>query len=92
MYYSMTPAYRKKTTLEKFTALFEADAGINGGLDDENILSEEPGHRLGHVFAVDLKFKFNRAKNRVVQVILEKTKEGYRIKECGLIPLDMDDL
>ena len=92
MYYSMSSKYRKKVSLKKFTAIFEADAETNGGLDDENILSIDTKHRLGCVAVVDLKFNFNKARNRRVQAVLEKTKDGLRLKECGLIPLDMNDL
>ena len=92
MYYSMSSKYRKKVSLKKFTAIFEADAETNGGLDDENILSVDTKHRLGCVAVVDLKFNFNKARNRRVQAVLEKTKDGLRLKECGLIPLDMNDL
>lgn len=92
MYYAMSPKYRKTVSLRKFIAIFEADAETNGGLDDENILSVDPKHRLGCVAVVDLKFNFNNARNRRVQATLEKTKDGLRIKACGLIPVDMTDL
>jgi hypothetical protein len=92
MYYSMSPKYRKRVSFDKFKSIFEADAETNGGLDDENILSLDTEHHLGCVAIVDLKFNFNKARNRRVQAVLEKTKDGFRIKKCGLIPLDMNDL
>lgn len=92
MYLCMTRQYQHKTPFQKFTALFEADADRTGGLEDENILAEDGENGAGHLVVVDLKFRRKKAPNRRVKALLEKTKDGYRIMQSGILPLDFDNL
>lgn len=92
MWWAMTPKYRKSVSLEKFRSLFEADAEQNGGLKDENIVLDDVDEGKEYVVTVDLRFNFVRARDRRVKAVLEKTKQGYRVKASGIIPLDLNDL
>lgn len=92
MWWAMTPKYRKATPLEKFAALFESDAERTGGLKDENIVLDDVDEGKEYVVTVDLRFNFVRARDRRVKAVLEKTKQGYRVKNSGIIPIDLNDL
>lgn len=91
MYWAMTSKFRKSMTLKKFTALFEDDAEITGGLKDENMVLRDDDEGKTYIVVVDLMFNNVRMKTRRVKAVLEKTKGGYRIKS-GLVPIDMSDL
>ncbi len=92
MYWTMTPQYRASVSLEKFKSLFEADAERTGGLKDENIVVDDVDEGKFYIVTVDLRFNLIRARDRRVKAVLEKGKNGYRIKSSGIIPLDLDDL
>lgn len=92
MWWAMTPKYRNAVSLEKFTALFEDDAERTGGLKDENIVLDDVDEGKQYIVTVDLRFNFVRARDRRVKAVLEKTRQGYRIKESGILPVDLNDL
>ena len=93
MWWAMTPKYRTSVSLKKFISLFEADAERTGGLKDENITMPDVDEGKLYTVTVDLTFAFARAKGRRVKAVLEKNpKTGYRIRESGIIPLDLDNL
>ncbi len=92
MYWTMTPQYRASVSLEKFKSLFEADAERTGGLKDENIVIDDVDEGKFYIVTVDLRFNLIRTRDRRVKAVLEKGKNGYRIKSSGIIPLDLDDL
>ena len=92
MWWSMSPKYRKKVPLKKFTALFSDDAESNGGLKDENVVSESETN-AGVAVKVALTFKFKRAKPRVVKAEVERISGGaYRIVDSAIIPVDLNNL
>lgn len=92
MYWAMDAAYRKGTSLKKFTELFENDKAINGGLEDENLAAEEKKIAADVQLKLTLNFRSKRAKSRDVFVRATKTPNGYRIVKSGIIPVDLDDL
>lgn len=92
MYLCMAKQYRRNVTLQKFSSLFEEDANRTGGLEDENILAEDGENAMGHMVVVDLKFRRKKAPNRRVKALLEKTKDGYRIIQSGILPVDFGNL
>ena len=92
MWWAMTPQYRLKAKYEEFLAVFADDAKANGGLLDENIGPHEHHDDWGVALDVVLRFRLRRADARRVRAFCEQTKDGYRIGECGLVPLDMRNL
>lgn len=92
MYFAMAKKYRDETTLEKFKSLFEDDAERTGGLKDENIVVDDVDEGKLYTVTVDLRFNFVKARDRRVKAVLEKTKSGYRIRQSGIVPLDLSDL
>lgn len=92
MWWAMSPRYRLKAKYEEFCAVFAEDAKVNGGLMDENIGQNERHDDWGATLDVELRFKIRRAQPRKVKVSCERTENGYRISECGIIPVDMNNL
>ena len=92
MWWAMSPKYRKKVSLKKFTALFADDSEANGGLKDENVVAEIETNS-GIAVKVALTFKFKRAKPRVVKAEMERIPGGaYRLVDSAIIPVDLNDL
>lgn len=92
-WWAMSPQYRKKVPLKKFTALFESDAELNGGLLDENVIETAKTWNGNEGVKVELVFKFPRAKHRFVLAIAERQPGGaFRIVDSPFIPRDLDDL
>ena len=92
MWWAMTPKYRRKVSLKKFTELFTDDAEANGGLKDENIVSEVETN-VGVAVKVTLTFKFRQARPRVVKAEVERIPGGaYRVVDSAIIPVDLNDL
>lgn len=92
LWWSMTPQYRKRVSLKKFTKLFAEDAESNGGLKDENIVDEVKTN-AGVGVKVELVFKFRNAKHRVVRAEVQRIPGGqYRVVESPIIPMDLNDL
>lgn len=92
MYWSMTSKYRKGVSLEKFRNLFEEDAEVNGGLADENIVGKDLNKGKIYELTVELRYNNITARDKKVKAVLEKTTDGYRICDSGIIPLDLNDL
>lgn len=92
MWWAMSPRYRLKAKFEEFCAVFADDAKINGGLMDENIGPNERHDDWGATLDVELRFKLRRSKPRKVKVACERAKDGYRIAESGIIPVDLNNL
>ena len=92
LWWSMTPQYRKRVSLKKFTKLFTEDAESNGGLKDENIVDEMKTN-AGVGVKVELSFKFRNAKHRIVKAEVQRIPGGqYRVVESPIIPMDLNDL
>ena len=92
LWWSMTPQYRKRISLKKFTKFFTEDAESNGGLKDENIVDEVKTN-AGVGVRVELIFKFRNAKHRVVKAEVQRIPGGqYRVVESPIIPMDLNDL
>ncbi len=92
MYWAMSDEYRGGTSLEKFTKLFVDNKASNGGLDDERIDGDEKLVADGTQLSVTLTWRFPKAPKKSVKAVAVKTKEGYRMRACALIPIDLDDL
>ena len=93
LWWAMTPEYRKNTPFKKFSKLFKDNKEINGGVIDENIVVDDVQLDDGGIqVTVDLSYKFKRVGVRRVKAVVEKKGTVYRIRESGIIPLDMDDL
>ena len=93
MWWAMVPAYRRETTLEKFAKLFADDRERNGGIVDENIVTDDVERADGTVLVhVDVRYRFKRVGVRRLKAVLEKKKNMYRLRASGLIPPDLDDL
>ena len=92
MWWAMSPQYRRKVSLKKFTKLFTEDAEANGGLKDENIVDEGETN-AGVGVKVELVFKFRNARRRVVKAEVQRISGGqYRVVESPFIPMDLNDL
>lgn len=92
LWWAMTPKFRKKVSLKKFKARFTDDAEQNGGLKDENI-AEVSKTNSGVAVKVELLFKFENAKPRVVNAVVERIVGGqYRVTDSAILPVDLDDL
>lgn len=92
LWWTMTPKYRQKIPLKKFTMLFTEDAELNGGLKDEKIADVSQSNS-GMALVVELEFKYRNAKPRVVKVLVERVVGGqYRVAESAIIPVDLNDL
>lgn len=93
LWWAMSPKYRKKVSLKKFTKLFESDAELNGGLLDENILEVGKNRNGNDAVKVELIFKFPKAKHRFVMAVVERQPGGQlRVVDSPFIPQDLDDL
>ena len=93
LWWAMSPKYRKKVSLKKFSKLFESDAEMNGGLIDENILETAKTRTGDEGVKLELIFKFPKAKHRIVLAIAERQPGGvFRIVDWPFIPQDLDDL
>jgi len=92
MWWAMTPKYRAEVPFKKFVKLFSEDKESNGGLADENIVLEDRELDDGAIqVAVDLRYRFKRARIKRVKAEVEKKGPAYRVRESGIIPFDMDD-
>ena len=89
----MSPQYRDKVSLKKFSKLFEADAETNGGLLDENILEAAKTRDGNEGVKAELIFRFPKAKHRFATAVAERQPGGaFRLVESPFIPQDLDDL
>ena len=93
LWWAMSPEYRKKVSLKKFRKLFKADAEMNGGLLDENIIETAKTRNGNEGVKLELIFKFPKAKHRFVMAVAERQPGGaFRIVDSPFIPQDLDDL
>lgn len=93
LWWAMSPEYRKKVSLKKFSKLFKSDAEMNGGLLDENILETAKTRDGNEGVKLELIFKFPRAQHRFVMAVAERQPGGaFRIVDSPFIPQDLDDL
>ena len=92
MYGAMDKGYRKKKPFPAFESLFENDKEGNGGLKDENIEKSEAAVGAAVTLKVELVYRSKRAKSKKVVAKVIKTPLGYRLIECGLLPIDLTDL
>ena len=92
MWWTMSPRYRLKAKYEEFCAVFVEDARFNGGLADENLEPDVQQDDGVVTLTVELRFKLRRVRPRKVKAVCELTKDGYRISESGIIPVDFDNL
>lgn len=92
LWWAMTPKFRKKVSLNEFKTRFIDDAELNGGLKDENIV-EVSKTNSGVAVKVELLFKFENAKPRVVNAVVERIVGGqYRVTDSAILPVDLNDL
>ena len=92
LWWAMTPKFRKKVSLKKFKTRFTDDAEQNGGLKDENIV-EVSKTNSGVAVKVELLFKFENAKPRVVNAVVERiVGVQYRVIDSAILPVDLNDL
>lgn len=92
MYYCMSKGYRRKVRFIKFAALFTSDAERTGGLDSGVVVAEYPDNIAGPLLLIDLKFMKKKVPTRRVKALFEKTKDGYRLVDSGILPLDFNNL
>ena len=92
MWWAMSPRYRLKAKYDEFCAVFAYDERMNGGLADENIGPNAKHDEDGVTLEVELRFKRRRVRPRTVKAVCEITKDGYRIAESGIIPIEWDNL
>jgi len=92
MYGLLHMSLRERLPFKKFKALYVEDAEFNAGLKDEAVLEQVKNLGSEVTWRVNLTFQSNRAKPRTATATLKKTRDGYRLAESGLIPIDLDDL
>ncbi len=87
MYYAMTPAYRKRVSFKAFIKRFEADMELTGGLKSARVQGEVVTQgKYTHV-PLTLTFHGQNTQPRTVKALAERTPEGFRLADSGLIPL-----
>lgn len=92
LWWAMTPKFRKEVPLKTFKTRFTDDAEQNGGLKDENIV-EVSKTNSGVAVKVELLFKFENAKPRIVNAVVERIVGGqYRVTDSAILPVDLNDL
>lgn len=92
LWWAMTPKFRKEVSLKEFKTRFIDDVELNGGLKDENIV-EVSKTNSGVAVKVELLFKFENAKPRVVNAVVERIVGGqYRVTDSAILPVDLNDL
>ena len=92
LWWAMTPKFRKEVSLTTFKTRFTDDAEQNGGLKDENIVGVSKTNS-GVAVKVELLFKFENAKPRVVNAVVERIVGGqYRVTDSAILPVDLNDL
>lgn len=92
LWWAMTPKFRKEFSLKAFKTRFADDAEQNGGLKDENIVDVSKTNS-GVAVKVELLFKFENAKPRVVNAVVERIVGGqYRVTDSAILPVDLNDL
>lgn len=92
MYGAMDKGYRRGKPFTAFESLFEKDKDGSGGLKDENIDKTETPEGAAVTMKVELVYRSKRAKPKKVVAKAIKTPQGYRLIECGLLPIDLDNL
>lgn len=92
LWWAMEPSYRSRVSLKAFEKFFLDDAEATGGLLDENILEVEKND-MGESVKVELIFRYQRAKHRIVQAVVRRVPGGlYRVVPSAIIPVDFDDI
>ncbi len=92
LWWAMEPSYRSRVPLKVFEKFFLDDAEVTGGLMDENILDVEKND-MGESVKVELIFRRQRAKHRIVQATVRRVPGGlYRVAPSAIIPVDFDDI
>ena len=92
MWWAMSPEYRLQVQKKEFVKVFVADKDRNGGLDDGNIEGGATYNRKGATMSVKLSFAFEGASARKAKVHAVQTKDGWRIGDSGIIPVNLDRL
>lgn len=92
MYGAMDKGYHKGKSFAAFETLFENDKEGSGGLKDENIDKTEAHEGAAVILKVELVYRSKRAKPKKVVAKVIKTPQGYRLIDCGLLPIDFNDL
>lgn len=92
MYGAMLRDYRDKVSLETYIALFEEDSTYNGGIRGATFMDD--AKQSGSVVKATVLLEYNspRAMSRKVVAACVSTPKGFRLVECGLIPVDLNNL
>jgi len=92
MYGSLSDSAKKKYTFKKFYDLYQREQDVNGGLESAKILGELKQRGPYYDVQLELNFRNQNIKPVKVMAILQYTENGYRINDCGLIPVDYKNL
>ncbi len=92
MYGAITNRAQKKYTFQKFCDLYQREEDVNGGLVSAKLIGDKKQRGPLYEFEVELMFRNEKVPNRKVKGLLQYTPKGYRLDDCGLIPLDYKNL
>ena len=92
MYGSLSDSAKKKYSFKKFYSLYQRERDVNGGLESAKILGEFKKRGPYYEVQLELNYRNENIKPIKVKAVLQYTADGYRIEDCGLIPIDYTNL
>jgi len=92
MYGALTEDTKKKYTFKKFFELYQREFNVNGGLESAKFLGELKKRGPYYEGKVELTYVNENIQPTKVMAVLQSTMDGYRVKDCGLIPVDYNNL
>ncbi|MCX8064328.1 MAG: hypothetical protein N3G21_04070 [Candidatus Hydrogenedentes bacterium] len=88
MYGALTEDAKRKYSFKRFYDIYLKDRDIKGGLEFARLMGELKKKGPYIEVWVELNYRNENLKPAKVLAVLQYTSEGYRIKDCGLIPID----
>lgn len=92
MYGALSAETRKEIPFKTFRKRYEADYETTGGIISARILEGETIQGKVVKYKVEVYFFNPRKPARTVTAALERTPDGFRVVESGIIPIDLDAL
>ena len=92
MYGMLDENARRAIPFEEFKQRYQEDTDTTGALKDEKLVEELTNSGHESHWKVQLVFRNKRTKPRDVVAKCKHGVNGYRLLECGLIPIDLNNL
>lgn len=90
MYGALAEDVQKKYSFKKFYDLYQRDRDVKGGLEHARFLGELKKRGPYMEVWIELNYRNENVKPNKVLAVVQYTSEGYRVKDCGLIPPDYE--